>query len=69
MKKNDKAKLHQSTIDQLQDQVAKLQIEVVKTNQEIKIGKQTNLKAAKNLRHQIAIIKTLITQKQLQEEK
>lgn len=64
MKSQDKAKLHQSSVTELQSQLANLRRQLVQTRHLIQIGKEKNLKSASNLKHQIAIIKTIISQKQ-----
>ncbi len=66
MKSQDKAKLHQSTIAELQTKLHKLTHQLVTTSQLIRLGKETNLKAAHNLKKDITIIKTIIHQKELE---
>lgn len=65
MKSEAKQKLHQSTLADLIEQKQKLSQELVKISPEIQLNRIKNLKQAKNIRHQIAIISTLITQKKL----
>lgn len=66
MKRNDKQKLHQSSVAELHKQLDQLQLEQIKTRNELKLGKLNNTKVARNMRGQIAIIKTIIQQKELQ---
>lgn len=64
MKQSDKAKLQGLTTTELTKKLTELQVESAKTKHELKLGKLKNTKTARNLRYQIAFIKTLITQKQ-----
>lgn len=65
MKKQDKEKLRQADVAQLQKKLDSLAVDLVKTQNQLKLGKLTNLKSAKNIRYQIAFIKTIIREKEL----
>lgn len=67
MKTEELNKLQQETTKQLQDRLVKLQGELIETKQQIKLSKLKNSKQAGSIRNKIAIIKTLVTQKQQSE--
>ena len=66
MKAQDKQKLHQSTIKELDEKVITLQKDLVIKSQELKLGRHSNLKLAKNIRKDIAVFKTIKREKQLE---
>lgn len=68
MKAQDKAKLHQSSAEELTNKIVSLQKDLVVEKHNIKLGKQSNLKAAQLIRKQIAIIKTIMREKQIANE-
>lgn len=65
IKKKDRQKLHQSSVTDLEKQLTDLQAELPKVRNQLKLGKLTNLKVAKKIRYQIALIKTIIGNKAL----
>ncbi len=65
MKKNDLAELRKLDIASLQNKLIELKKKLVLTKLKIKRGELANLRAAKNLRRDIAIILTLIKEKEL----
>lgn len=68
MKREEKTKLHQSKLPELKKQKSSLMAQLVTTKQLAKLGKETNLKLAKNLRYQIAFINTIITENKLNQK-
>ena len=65
MKRQDKDKLHQLSLAELETRRQQLSHQLAHTALLLKSGKEKNLKSAKNLRYQIAYINTLITQMKL----
>ena len=65
MKKNDKQKLHQSTVVELTKKLDSLHSDLVKHRNERALGKVSNLKTGKNIRLEIAVINTILTEKEL----
>ncbi|MFC1653581.1 50S ribosomal protein L29 [Patescibacteria group bacterium] len=65
MKRQEIAKLHNSTVKELSQKIEELQKELVIVRMEIKLGKQKNLKKGSSIRKDIARIKTIISQKNL----
>ncbi len=65
MKRNDLVELRKLNLASLQKRLSELQKELVLTKLKIKRGELANLRAAKNLRRTIAVIKTIMTEKQL----
>lgn len=65
MKKQEKTKLHQQTISELTLELEKLQKLLVSATQNLKLNKEKNLKKANQIRKKIAVIKTIIREKQL----
>lgn len=65
MKLKDKQALRNMTIDELNSRISELENDSVKAQNEIKLGKLKNVRTKKNLRYEIALIKTIITEKQL----
>ena len=65
MKKQEKNKHHQLTIPELNLELEKLQKQLVETTQDLKLNKESNLKKGNQIRKKIAVIKTIIREKQL----
>ncbi len=65
MKKNDLAELRKLDIASLQNKLIELKKKLVLTKLKIKRGELTNVRAAKNLRRDIAVILTIIKEKEL----
>ena len=65
MKKNDLAELRKLKIASLQTKLIELKKKLVLTKLKIKRGEMANLRAAKQLRRDIAILLTLIKEKEL----
>jgi len=63
MKHKDKQQLHQSSTPELSKKLTSLQKKLAEVHLNITAGKEKNLHAGTNIRHQIAIIKSLINQK------
>lgn len=68
MKKQDKQKLAQSTVAELQAKLKTLKQELIVLSQKTKLGKLENKKQVKNTRYQIALINTYLNQKQQQKK-
>jgi ribosomal protein L29 len=66
MKTKDKQAYHNQTIDQLQAALLTAVQELAHLQLDLKAGQTKDLHSAAKKRHQIAFIKTLITQKQLE---
>lgn len=64
MKADQKKQLQQSSVADLEKKLRELEKTYVINTAEIKMGKQANVKAAWATRKQIAVIKTILTQKQ-----
>ena len=65
MKKNDLIELRKLDIASLQKKVSELKKKLVITKLKIKKGELKNVRAAKNLRRDIAVILTIIREKQI----
>lgn len=63
MKKADKQKLHQMTVADLQKRVAELEIEINGKQLEKKAFKLKDVKSVAKLKDELAIVKTILTQK------
>lgn len=66
MKSEEKAKLRLESIENLKKQTQKLSNELVLVVQKIKLGQHKNTKSGSLIRHKIAVINTIIGQKQLE---
>jgi len=64
MKPKDKTSLHQQTLKQLQVNLAKAQTDLVDLRFKLKTNQLKDTSQLKKTRHQIAVFKTLIYQKQ-----
>lgn len=62
MKKTDIQKLRALNPPELEQKTRQLEYEIAKTKLAIKAGKEKNLKKANHLRHELAVIKTLLNQ-------
>lgn len=69
MKKQDITKLNQNDISQLTSARSDLQIKLIDATHSLRIGKLTNTKEPSAIRHQIAIINTIIRNKELEPTK
>ncbi len=65
MKRDDLIELRKLDIASLQKRLFELQKDLVLTKLKIKRGELTNLRAAKNIKKTIAVIKTVMTEKRL----
>lgn len=65
MKKKEKQELHQKTTVQLQREVAKAEKALAKLKLELKAGKVKNVRGLMNQRHHLAILKTILREKEL----
>lgn len=65
MKKKEKQTLHQKTIAQLQKEVAKAEKELAKLRLELKAGKVKNVCSLMSQRHRLAVLKTILKEKEL----
>jgi len=65
MKRQDIAKLHHQTIDELEGKVRELQTELVEIKMKLALDQLKNKRQPKNLKTDIARILTIIKQKQL----
>ncbi len=69
MKLKDKKLTHSQTISQLNLKLEKAILELNKSKLDLKINKLKNTSQLKKLRHEIAVLKTIIHQKQLSSPK
>ncbi len=65
MKKNDLLAIRKMTLPALHQKLAELEKELVQTRLKFKRGDLTNVRACKNIRYQIAVIKTIMREKEL----
>lgn len=65
MKKKEKQELHQKTTAQLQKEVAKAEKTLAKLRLELKAGKVKNVRGLMNQRYHLAILKTILKEKEL----
>lgn len=65
MKKKEKQELHQKTTAQLQKEVAKAEKTLAKLRLELKAGKVKNVRGLMNQRYHLAILKTILREKEL----
>ena len=63
MKLKAKQKLKDSSFSKLQTELSNAQAELVNLKLKIAVGKEKNLHSAKLKRHEIAIIKTILSEK------
>jgi len=64
MKLKDKTSLHQQSLKQLQTNLTKTQTDLVDLRFKLKTNQLKDTSQLKKVRHQIAVLKTLIYQKQ-----
>lgn len=69
MKQQDLAKYHNQTIQELETEVQKMQLDLVDTKMKQSTGQIKNLHASKTIRQDIARLKTIIRHKQLVKDK
>ena len=67
MKTQDLKKYREKNVTEMEKDLAKRELEVAKAYSERKAGKDQDLKKVKNLRHEIAQIKTLINEAKIVE--
>lgn len=67
MKKKEKQELHQKTISQLQKEVIKAEKEIAKLRLELRAGKVKNVRGLMNQRQRLAVLKTILREKELVE--
>lgn len=65
MKRQDLVKYRQQNQAELQAEVNKLSVQLVETKLQQSLGQQKNVRGVKNLRDDIARLKTIIREKQL----
>lgn len=65
MKKKEKQELHQKTISQLQKEVIKAEKDLTKLKLELRAGKVKNVRGLMDQRHRLAILKTILREKEL----
>ena len=65
MKQKDKEKLHQQTIIQLKEEIKKTEKALAKTRLELKAGRLKNTRQLMNQRRQLAVLKTILKEKEL----
>ncbi len=65
VKKKEKQELHEKTIPQLQKEAAKAEKELAKLRLELRAGKMKNVRQLMNQRHRLAVLKTVIKEKEL----
>jgi len=68
MKKKDIESIRTKSQEELLKMLAEKRLEAAKTKAEIKAGTQKNLKKVTNLRREIAVILTVLTEKSLMEK-
>jgi ribosomal protein L29 len=69
MKAKEKQELHQKTAPQLQKEIMKAEEKLAKLRLELKAGKLKNTRQLMNQRHQLAVLKTILREKELTNEK
>lgn len=69
MKKKELAKLQEKSVAELKKSVAELSVKKISKMANLTVGREKNFKVAKNIKHDIAQIMTVIRQKQLAEKK
>lgn len=62
MKKVDKNKWASASVSEINAQVAKLQKDLVVARNELRLGKLANTRTTSNIRREIAVLKTVLTQ-------
>lgn len=65
MKKKEKQELHEKTFVQLQKEVVKAEKELAKLRLELRAGKMKNVRQLMNQRHRLAVLKTIMKEKEL----
>jgi ribosomal protein L29 len=65
MKKKEKQELHEKTVTQLQKEVEKTENRLAKLRLELRAGKLKNVRQLMNQRHRLAVLKTIIREKEL----
>ena len=68
MKKKQIVDIRTKDTKKLMKMVSDLEIEILNTRARIKVGKEKNLKKTKNLKRELAQIKTIIKQKEIEEK-
>ncbi|OGM09440.1 hypothetical protein A2159_00705 [Candidatus Woesebacteria bacterium RBG_13_34_9] len=63
MKKKELENFRLKAIKDLEKIISEKKIDFIRVSAEMKVGKEKNLKKAKNLRHEISQLKTLLRQK------
>lgn len=66
MKKKDLEQIHKKSIAELKKQAEELKKELVNLKLKIKSGKEKNIRLFKTKRHQLAQIKTVLSEKEFQ---
>jgi ribosomal protein L29 len=65
MKRKEKKEYHQKSPEELKQQVKKITEELVKLRMEKKVGKLKNVRLLKQKKNYLAIIKTILREKEL----
>lgn len=65
MKKKEKQELDEKTVAQLQKEVEKTEKGLAKLRLELRAGKLKNVRQLMNQRHRLALLKTMIREKEL----
>ncbi|HUV42702.1 MAG TPA: 50S ribosomal protein L29 [Patescibacteria group bacterium] len=65
MKDKEKQELHQKTIAQLQKEIIKVEEKLTKLRLELRAGKLKNTRQLMNQRHHLAVLKTILREKEL----
>jgi ribosomal protein L29 len=68
MKKKDLMDLRKKDINDLFKMVSDKKTDLIKVKTQLSVGKEKNLKKAKNINHDLSQIKTLIREKKLMEK-
>ena len=64
MKKNDIADLRKKELKELEKMLEDKKMQMYKARTDVKTGKEKNLKKAKNIKREIALIATLVREKE-----
>ena len=64
MKKNDIADLRKKELKELEKMLEDKNMQMYKARTDVKTGKEKNLKKAKNIKREIALIATLVREKE-----
>jgi len=65
MKRKEKQEFHQKNLEELKQEIKKINEELVKLKMEKQVGKLKNVRLLKQKKNQLAILKTILREKEL----